>query len=77
MAPKPRRAPEAEPVDEALLPDPDEHYPAALKYVGPIDVLEIGRPDGTRGRVRTGGTFKTTDDHAATLVEQSGNWEES
>lgn len=57
----------------ALLPEPELDYPAALTYTGPTDVLEIHRPDGTRGRVRRGETFKTTDEHAASLLEQ-GVW---
>ena len=60
--------------DETADLEPDPEHGTAVTYIGPFDAVQVNRPDGTRGTVRRGGTFKTTDEHAGTLREQPTNW---
>jgi hypothetical protein len=48
-----------------------------ITYVGPHDSVTVERPDGSREAVKSGGTFKTTEEHAQSLLEQPANWKPS
>jgi len=46
-----------------------------LIYVGPHEAVEVPLPDGRSPVVENGGTLETSDEHAASLLEQPSNWQ--
>jgi hypothetical protein len=46
-----------------------------VKYVGPHDIVEVPRPDGSAPKVIRGERLLTTPEHAVLLLEQQSNWE--
>lgn len=67
--------PPKKPVDTDTVDTVDtDDYPAAVTYVGEFDRVSVTRPDGTRGTVKHGEAFKTTDEHAEALRDQPTNW---
>lgn len=46
-----------------------------VRYVGPHDAVLVPMPDGREPVISNGEVLKTSDEHAASLLEQEGNWE--
>lgn len=47
-----------------------------IRYVGPHGAgIDVYLPDGREVSVEHGGVLKTSDEHAAALLEQEGCWE--
>lgn len=76
MAPPIDADPDVEKTGEPDAPAEKKNgaYPAAVVYIGDYDAVDVIRPDGSRERVATNGTFRTTQAHADALLKQSGNW---
>lgn len=48
----------------------------SIRYVGPLGAgVDVYLPDGRIESVAPGEVLKTSDEHAASLLEQEGNWE--
>jgi hypothetical protein len=45
-----------------------------LIYTGRHGAVNVAMPDGTEQPAQWGETFTTTDEHAASLLEQPENW---
>lgn len=48
-----------------------------VRYVGRYDKVEVPLPDGGRAHVEHGEGLVTTPEHAASLLEQKGEWEQA
>lgn len=55
----------------------------SVRYVGMFDAVEVRLPDalaefeGERATVKHGDSFETTAEQAASLLEQTGNWQKA